>query len=73
MNFLKQNELTTITGRPVLRKLPLWGIQDVPENEINFEWPKKSDLDQFNIKKIPELERITFWFKDANTVCMRGV
>jgi len=26
-----------------LRKLPMWGDQ-IEQNEINFEWPKMSDL-----------------------------
>ena len=56
-----------------LRKLPLWGISDVPESEINFEWPKLEDLERLNLKKIPELEKIVFWFKDSNTVCLRGM
>ena len=57
----------------MLRKLPLWGVSDVGENEINFEWPRKVDLQRFNFKRVPELRSITFWFKDSNTVCMRGV
>ena len=56
-----------------LRKLPLWGISDVPDEQINFEWPTKADFERFNIKKVPELQAITFWFKDNNTVCLRGV
>ena len=55
------------------RKLPLWGVTDVSDEDINFEWPKRSDLDRLNIKKIPELQNISFWFKDSNTVCLRGV
>ena len=56
-----------------LRRLPLWGVVDVADDEINFEWPKRQDLERHNLKKIPELTQITFWFKDSNTVCLRGV
>ena len=75
LSFLKQNELTTIMGRepPKIRKLPLWGITNVPDNEINFEWPKQRDLMALGSRQMPELQSITFLFKDSNTVCMRGV
>ena len=73
--FLKQNELTTIMAREQfqLRKLPLWGITEVRDSDINFEWPKLQDLERSGLKKMPPLTSITFWFKDVNTVCLRGM
>ena len=74
MSFLKQNELTTIaTKENSLRRLPLWGVTDVQEHEINFEWPKAENLQRYKNKSVPELSAISFWFKDNNTVCLRAV
>jgi len=73
LHFLKRNELTTI-GRTeiILRKLPMWGVA-VNDQDCNFEWPKECDLARYRTKKVPELEAITFWFKDNNTVCLRAI
>ena len=68
--FLAQNALTSVIGRSTveLRRLPLWGVTNIPDDAINFTWPSQSEA-----ATIPPLETIRFWFKDANTVCMRGV
>ena len=73
--FLKQNELTTIMGREPLklRRLPLWGVTNIQDADINFSWPNLNDLKNLGLKQVPELHSITFWFKDSNTVCLRGV
>ena len=73
--FLKMNELTTIAGKQgyTLHKLPLWGISNVPENEINFDWPTAQDVERLKLKKMPKLTGMTFFFKDSNTVCLRGL
>lgn len=68
--FLKQNELTTINKPSLqLRRLPIWGIGDT----VTFEWPTEAELAKYKVKKMPPLKEISFWFKDANTVCMRAV
>jgi|Transcript_11682 hypothetical protein len=68
--FLAQNALTTVLGRsaPELRKLPLWGVSNIADKDINFSWPNAEDA-----HLIAPIESIRFWFKDTNTVCMRGV
>lgn len=53
---------------PELRKMPLWGVSNVAEKDINFSWPSREEAHM-----IQPLESIRFWFKDTNTVCMRGV
>ena len=75
LRFLKQNELTTIVNREPfqLRKLPLWGVSDVRDEDINFEWPSMQAIESTGLKRVPELIQITFFFKDSNTVCLRGV
>lgn len=30
-------------------------------------------METFKVKKMPPLQKIDFWFKDNNTVCMRAV
>lgn len=71
MNFLKQNELTTIAKPAVqLRKLPLWGVDN---GVITFEWPSEAELAKYRVKPLPVLKQMTFWFKDSNTVCLRAV
>jgi len=56
-----------------LRKLPLWGVTNVSDADINFVWPNPEALKNLGMKQIPELQSISFWFKDTNTVCLRGV
>jgi len=51
-----------------LRRLPLWGVTNINDTDINFSWPSQAEA-----ASTPTLETIRFWFKDANTVCMRGV
>ena len=51
----------------------MWGVADIPEGDINFDWPRQEDLARFRTNKVPELSAITFWFKDNNTVCLRAI
>ncbi len=56
-----------------LRRLPLWGVTNVQDSDISFAWPRPEDIKNLGMKQIPELQSITFWFKDSNTVCLRGI
>lgn len=60
-------------GHDAVRRLPLWGISQVPQEQIDFEFPTKAVLERWLSQGVPDLEQINLWFRDPNTVCLRAI